>query len=313
MKKMSLARRESESADLLKRPAAEGRPLSLEVPPSRLVLLIEGLQLLQPAVVPADVVLLEVLEDPEVHRLEAPRPERSTRRILKYPPPSPELQDLAVAIPHLQSNPSCLATAMATMVAWMFSETMRTPAQVRVGLPSPQWLGDFVVSNSSQQVKPGVLYPSDGKFALSYTSVCLTIGTNSLNRQDNISGLALRPGNANHSLLSPTPVLKRHPRLYTGKENHSLSFPTQPTTSNPYLTSHSSLGESSFNPLCAQPRESVGFRLYSSYDEDSKPPNAGFQPINTHSGYTTLHMPTRNGELEGYQSGQRHNGGVYDI
>jgi hypothetical protein len=61
---------------------------------------------------------------------------------------------------------------MVTMVGWMFSETMQTPAQVRVGLPSPPWLGDFVVSNSCRQIKPRVLWPSDRKLVLLYAFVC---------------------------------------------------------------------------------------------------------------------------------------------
>ncbi|KAI0125608.1 hypothetical protein BJ170DRAFT_684868 [Xylariales sp. AK1849] len=131
-------------------------------------------------------------------------------------------------------------------------------------------------------------------------------------RQNNLPGLKLRPGHPNLPLLSPTPVFKRQSsRFYNGKENIQPQFQIQPTSTNPYLNSHNSHGENSLNPLCVHPQESNGFRAYSSYIEDTKPLNTGFQSITGETSYDGL--PLASGTDEGYQTNQRQHGGVYDI
>ncbi|KAK6842016.1 hypothetical protein PG987_002876 [Apiospora arundinis] len=114
---------------------------------------------------------------------------------------------------------------------------------------------------------------------------------------DSLPGLALRPGNPNLNLLSPTPSHKgQHSRMYNGKENDVFAFHHDPT-SNPYLTSLSPHEGSSFNPLCAQPRDGLGFRPYTPYEDEARTVTNGFQAINGHSGhngYSSLHFPSRN-------------------
>lgn len=115
--------------------------------------------------------------------------------------------------------------------------------------------------------------------------------------RDGLPSLALRPSHPNINLLSPTPTHKgHHSRLYSGKENDVFAFNREPTP-NPYLTSLSPHEGNSFNPLCVQSRDGVGFRPFSPYDDDAKPITNGFQPINAHNGhngYSSLHFPSRN-------------------
>ncbi|KAK8049624.1 hypothetical protein PG994_011354 [Apiospora phragmitis] len=118
---------------------------------------------------------------------------------------------------------------------------------------------------------------------------------------DGLPGLALRPGHPNLNLLSPTPTHKgQHSRLYSGKENDVFAFHHEPT-SNPYLPALGSHEGNSFNPLCIQSRDGVGFRPFSPYEDDAKPIANGFQSINGpngHTGYSSLHFPSRNTPAE---------------
>ncbi|KAI1862962.1 hypothetical protein JX265_009008 [Neoarthrinium moseri] len=131
---------------------------------------------------------------------------------------------------------------------------------------------------------------------------------------NNISGLSLRPGNPNVSLLSPTPTLKRHTsaRGFSGKENSNLLFQPDSTTSNPYLGAQDSLHESTFNPLCVPARGTDGFRGLTNYADNTKPFTSAFQPINGLAGYDPLHLASHGDD--GLQLNQRHNNSrVYDM
>ncbi|KAK7907975.1 hypothetical protein PG985_015278 [Apiospora marii] len=127
-------------------------------------------------------------------------------------------------------------------------------------------------------------------------------------RPDGLPSLALRPIHPNINLLSPTPTHKgQHSRLYNGKENDVFAFNREPTP-NPYLASLSPHEGNSFNPLCVQSRDGVGFRPFSPYDDDAKPITNGFQPINAHNGhngYSSLHFPSRNTPTA-FQPGRHH-------
>ncbi|ORY66072.1 uncharacterized protein BCR38DRAFT_408045 [Pseudomassariella vexata] len=152
--------------------------------------------------------------------------------------------------------------------------------------------GEYDVSEDSETSDSGRIQSPSGK-----------------RRQTMLPGLALRPGNPNLSLISPTPVFKRQPsRLFGGKENMHLAFhPQSSSTSNPYLSSHNPMADSSYNPLCIRRREDIGYRMYSSLDDDAKQPSTtGFQPINGPKDYNSLHMG------DGYRPGQHPNAG-YDI
>ncbi|KAI1083004.1 hypothetical protein F5B20DRAFT_596212 [Whalleya microplaca] len=126
---------------------------------------------------------------------------------------------------------------------------------------------------------------------------------------ERLPGLALRPGNPNLSFASPTPGLKQSPSLYAGKENNHLTLKSPTTSSNPYLHSNDSIENSGYNPLYVQPRDGVGFRMYSSYDDDVKPVASGFQPINGNGGFNSLQMPTNNAAYNSNQPG----GDEFDI
>ncbi|KAK7951376.1 uncharacterized protein PG986_007104 [Apiospora aurea] len=125
---------------------------------------------------------------------------------------------------------------------------------------------------------------------------------------DGLPGLALRPGHPNLNLLSPTPTHKaQHSRLYSGKENDVFAFQHEPA-SNPYLPSLSPHEGNSFNPLCIQPRDGVGFRPFSPFEDNAKSITNGFQPINAHnghSGYNSLHFPSRDTPST-FQSSRHH-------
>ncbi|KAI0483165.1 hypothetical protein GGR56DRAFT_229155 [Xylariaceae sp. FL0804] len=110
-----------------------------------------------------------------------------------------------------------------------------------------------------------------------------------------LPGLALRPGNPNISFASPAPGLKRaHSQLYPGKENNHLVLkpPVSPdSSSNPYLQTLGEPMDSNYNPLFVQPQDELGFRMYSPYDEDAKPPSTqGFQPINGPRAHNSLQL-----------------------
>ncbi|KAI1166845.1 hypothetical protein F5B18DRAFT_659497 [Nemania serpens] len=106
------------------------------------------------------------------------------------------------------------------------------------------------------------------------------------------SSLALRPGNPNAAFASPTSNFKKSPSHYSGKENSHLLIKS-PSSFNPYLhPSGDSIEASNYNPLCPQPRDGFGYRLYSPYDEESKSSTTpGFNPINSSSTYDSTHIP----------------------
>lgn len=108
-------------------------------------------------------------------------------------------------------------------------------------------------------------------------------------QQDRMPGLVLRPGNPNNSFTSSSPSIKRSPTSqFHRQENNSLSLKSATTSSNPYLTSTNSTPSESYNPLYVQPREE--FRMFSSYDENSKAPANGFNAINSHDAFNSLQM-----------------------
>ncbi|KAI1299118.1 hypothetical protein F5Y03DRAFT_386381 [Xylaria venustula] len=111
---------------------------------------------------------------------------------------------------------------------------------------------------------------------------------------DNI--LALRPGNPNAAFASPTSNFKKSPPRYPGKENGHLLIKS-PSSFSPYLhPSGDSMEASNYNPLCSQPRDGFGYRLYSPYDEEPKSAtSSGFNPINSSSTYDPAHIPTMTG------------------
>ncbi|RYP22877.1 hypothetical protein DL765_001473 [Monosporascus sp. GIB2] len=97
--------------------------------------------------------------------------------------------------------------------------------------------------------------------------------------------------------------------LYPGKENSHLAFQSPNAASNPYLNSNDSNDDGNYNPLYFQSRHGVGFRIFP-YEEDEKPPTTGFQPINGHGTFSSLHMTPHH--TASYQTEQR-NGNAYDI
>ncbi|KAI0515215.1 hypothetical protein F5B22DRAFT_656161 [Xylaria bambusicola] len=117
------------------------------------------------------------------------------------------------------------------------------------------------------------------------------------------SGLALRPGNPNTAFASPASTFKKSPPQYSGKENSHLLIKS-PSSFSPYLhPSGDSMEPNSYNPLCPQPRDGYGYRLYSPYDEDPKTSgSSGFNPINSSSAYDSAHMPNMTGNP--YHRGQ---------
>ncbi|KAI0974304.1 hypothetical protein F4678DRAFT_486183 [Xylaria arbuscula] len=108
--------------------------------------------------------------------------------------------------------------------------------------------------------------------------------------------LALRPGNPNAAFASPTSNFKKSPPRYSGKENGHLLIKS-PSSFSPYLhPSGDSMEGSNYNPLCSQPRDGFGYRLYSPYDEEPKSAtSSGFNPINSSSSYDPAHIPTMTG------------------
>ncbi|KAI0459316.1 hypothetical protein F5B21DRAFT_526030 [Xylaria acuta] len=110
------------------------------------------------------------------------------------------------------------------------------------------------------------------------------------------SSLALRPGNPNAAFASPTSNFKKSPPRYSGKENGHLLIKS-PSSFNPYLhPSGDSIEASNYNPLCPQPRDGFGYRLYSPYDEEPKSTTpSGFNPINSGAAYDSAHIPSMTG------------------
>ncbi|KAI0176029.1 hypothetical protein GGR52DRAFT_589824 [Hypoxylon sp. FL1284] len=120
--------------------------------------------------------------------------------------------------------------------------------------------------------------------------------------QGRLPGLALRPGNPNLTYGSSRMGLRRHatPSRFPGKENDALTLKSTATSANPYLQSTESPQGESYNPLFVenQARDGLGFRSYSSYDQDVKPETAGFQPINSRgtAEFDSLQMSSHHNE-----------------
>ncbi|RWA11302.1 hypothetical protein EKO27_g3820 [Xylaria grammica] len=114
----------------------------------------------------------------------------------------------------------------------------------------------------------------------------------STRRHERLPGLALRPGNPNAAFASPTSNFKKSPPRYSGKENSHLIIKS-PSSFNSYLhPSGDSMEASNYNPLCPQPRDGFGYRIYSPYDEEPKSAtSSGFNPINSSSNYDPAHIP----------------------
>ncbi|KAI0540011.1 hypothetical protein GGR58DRAFT_523510 [Xylaria digitata] len=111
-------------------------------------------------------------------------------------------------------------------------------------------------------------------------------------RHERLPGLALRPGNPNAAFASPTSNFKKSPPRYSGKENSHLLIKS-PSSFNSYLQpSGEPMEASNYNPLCPQPQDGFGYRLYSPYDEEPKSAtSSSFNPINSSSTYDPAHMP----------------------
>ncbi|KAI2463603.1 hypothetical protein F4781DRAFT_437250 [Annulohypoxylon bovei var. microspora] len=123
---------------------------------------------------------------------------------------------------------------------------------------------------------------------------------------DRLPGLALRPGNPNLSFVTSSPGIKRSPTShFNGKENESLGLKQAAAPSNPYLQAATSATGENYNPLYVQPRDGLGFNMYSSYDEGLKPATTtNFQPINGQSGFSSLQMtPQHNAGFPPNQGG----------
>ncbi|KAI3322024.1 hypothetical protein HD806DRAFT_545269 [Xylariaceae sp. AK1471] len=107
------------------------------------------------------------------------------------------------------------------------------------------------------------------------------------------SSLALRPGNPNAVFASPNHGFKKSPPPYSGKENNHFLIKSPSSSFNPYLhPSGNSIEPSSYNPLCPQPRDGFGYRLYSPYDEEPKSSTpSGFHPTNGSSTYDSTYIP----------------------
>ncbi|RYO88943.1 hypothetical protein DL766_000972 [Monosporascus sp. MC13-8B] len=126
---------------------------------------------------------------------------------------------------------------------------------------------------------------------------------------EKLPGLALRPGNPNLSFAAASNGLKGTlSPLYPGKENGHLAFQSPNEASNPYLNSNDSY-DGNYNPLYFQSRDGVGFRIFP-YEEDEKPPTTGFQPINGHGTFSSLHMTPHH--TVSYQT-EQHNGNTYEL
>ncbi|KAI1279905.1 hypothetical protein F5Y07DRAFT_405543 [Xylaria sp. FL0933] len=109
--------------------------------------------------------------------------------------------------------------------------------------------------------------------------------------------------NPNAAFASPTSNFKKSPPRYSGKENTHLLIKS-PSSFSPYIhPSGDSMEASNYNPLCPQPRDGFGYRLYTSYDDEPKSSTpSGFNPINSNSTYDPTHIPTMTGNP--YHRGQ---------
>ncbi|KAI2636113.1 hypothetical protein GGS21DRAFT_543029 [Xylaria nigripes] len=143
-----------------------------------------------------------------------------------------------------------------------------------------------------QVFEPMFIPPSDETSPSSEPPLSPEICDASTRSHDHLQGLALRPGNPNVAFASPTPGFKKSPPRYSGKENHHLLIKS-PSAFNPYLhPSGDSIETNSYNPLCPQPGDGFGYRLYSPYDEEHKQPSSsGFNPINNTPTYDSAHVP----------------------
>ncbi|RYP52235.1 hypothetical protein DL768_002554 [Monosporascus sp. mg162] len=160
-----------------------------------------------------------------------------------------------------------------------------------------------------------IIYPDEGWTSLENLAAQLWLTPQQQNApatssgdEDASTGRGSR--NPNLSFATPSHGLKEPPSsLYPGKENSHLAFQSSNAASNPYLNSNDSQDDGNYNPLCVQSRDGVGFRIFP-YEEDEKPPTTGFQPINGHEGFSSLHLTSHH--TASYQTGQ-HNGNIYDI
>ena len=64
------------------------------------------------------------------------------------------------------------------------------------------------------------------------------------------------------------------------------------STSNPYLSSELHV-DGSYNPLCVQSHDTVGFGIFPPYDDEEKPSVTGFHPINSNDSFGSLHLAPR--------------------
>ncbi|KAK0733945.1 hypothetical protein B0T26DRAFT_736747 [Lasiosphaeria miniovina] len=93
---------------------------------------------------------------------------------------------------------------------------------------------------------------------------------------------ALQSLSSNMSLVSPASKPAKALTFFPARDNGPPSFPAQPhVSSNPYFQHQHSMGGGTFNPLCVQSRNGYFHPYYQGYGADPKPPNAGFQPVNT--------------------------------
>ncbi|KAK3383329.1 hypothetical protein B0T24DRAFT_687781 [Lasiosphaeria ovina] len=93
---------------------------------------------------------------------------------------------------------------------------------------------------------------------------------------------ALQSLSSNMSLVSPASKPAKALTFFPARDNGPPSFSSQPhVSSNPYFQHQHSMGGGTFNPLCVQSRNGYFHPYYQGYGADPKPPNAGFQPVNT--------------------------------
>lgn len=174
----------------------------------------------------------------------------------------------------------------------LFHDSMGTDNEPGWQLPR-LFTGNIPVDNEQQMLPSVLAEDEDGSESWDLYSgwkYNLTFD----DRHDRLPALALRPGNPNLSFASPSPGIKRSPSQFGGKENDNMSLKPTTSSSNPYLNSTETLHSENYNPLYVQPRDDLGLRLYTSYNEGMKPTAAGFQPINSHDVFNSLQLPHQN-------------------
>ncbi|RYP74354.1 hypothetical protein DL771_003021 [Monosporascus sp. 5C6A] len=160
-----------------------------------------------------------------------------------------------------------------------------------------------------------IIYPDEGWTSLENLAAQLWLTSQQQNAPatssgDEAAGIGQGSRNPNLSFATPSHGLKGIPSsLYPGKENSHLAFQSPNATFNPYLNSNDSNDDGNYNPLWVQSRDGVGFHIFS-YEEDEKPPTTGFQPINGHGSFGSLHLTPHH--TASYQR-EQHNGNIYDI